>query len=198
MDGATLPCVEVISVDQKQRRMRRRTATGDAGQLPTQRTKVHPGELRSIHGRMEARPVTPGDRHQPTEFGNWLLVQMANAGLTQSELARQTGLAQATISRWIYHPGRPDPDKLNQLARALGVNALELHRRAGHLAPEANERPGKVVSAEPLNWPPIAAEIRAMLADDSPIGATDRDALATILDRVIDPYRRRMRRRKVS
>jgi hypothetical protein len=35
-----------------------------------------------------------------------------------------------------------------------------------------------------------------MLADDSPIPEPDRQALETVLDRMLDPYRRVMRRRR--
>jgi hypothetical protein len=35
-----------------------------------------------------------------------------------------------------------------------------------------------------------------MLADDSPIPSRDRQALETVLDRLLDPYRKVMRRRR--
>jgi hypothetical protein len=37
-----------------------------------------------------------------------------------------------------------------------------------------------------------------MLADDSPIPQADRQALETVLDRLVDPYRKVLRRRRTG
>jgi hypothetical protein len=39
-------------------------------------------------------------------------------------------------------------------------------------------------------------ELARILADDSPIPEPDRHALETVLDRMLDPYRKVMRRRR--
>jgi transcriptional regulator with XRE-family HTH domain len=43
---------------------------------------------------------------------------------------------------------------------------------------------------------PLLRELGAMLADDSPLPADDRQALRTIVDRLVAPYRPQMRRRR--
>jgi hypothetical protein len=43
---------------------------------------------------------------------------------------------------------------------------------------------------------PLAHELARLLADDSPIPRADREALETVLDRMLDPYRRLSRRRR--
>ena len=49
--------------------------------------------------------------------------------------------------------------------------------------------------AAPVTLHPLASELSRILADDSPISSEDRQALANVLDRLLDPYRRQFRRR---
>lgn len=137
---------------------------------------------------------------EPTALGWWLLGEMDARHLSQTELSTRMGVAQATISRWIYRDIRPDTDKLSQLADALGLDEAQradLFRRAGHSLASIQADEGPAVDViRPMH--PLAVEIQRMLADESPVGERDREMLETILDRVIEPYRKVMRRRKTA
>lgn len=144
-----------------------------------------------FHRWMEVSGIV-GDS-EPTPFG-WYLMRKMDAHdppLNQSELARQVGVSQSTISRWIYNPGRPDDGKLKPLAKTLGVEYSELLTVAGYGRPADNI--ADALSGLRPTIDPLAAEIGRMLDPNSPIPDTDRQALRTILDRVIDPHRRQMR-----
>jgi len=133
---------------------------------------------------------------QPTAFGEWLIAQMSGMGISQTELAGRIGVAQATISRWVFRDIKPDEVKLNQLGDVLGLGRaarLEMFERAGYGQHAA--RTGQTGEVAPH---PIVQEIRRMLDPDSPIPPEDLRILETLLDRVVDPYRKVMRRRRTA
>lgn len=128
----------------------------------------------------------------PTEFGLFIMRAMAahDPPLNQGELAKRADVSQSTISRWIYSPGKPDTRRLDRLATALDVDYGELLSIAGHGRPaERVPDPG---------WPTdrLAQEIDAMLGGTSPLTEADRQYIRSMVDRVIDPYRRQMKRRR--
>jgi transcriptional regulator with XRE-family HTH domain len=127
---------------------------------------------------------------EPTEFGWYIMRKMAafEPPLNQSELARRTGVSQSTISRWIYSPGRPETDKLDLLADVLRVDHGELLAKAGH------GRPADHVAEVPLHR--LARDLDAILSPNSPVPPEDREALERVLDRLIDPYLKLIRRRR--
>lgn len=135
---------------------------------------------------------------EPTELGWWLLSEMTARNLSQTDLAIRMGVAQATISRWIYQAIRPDTDKLAQLADALMLDEAQradLFRRAGHTL--ASVQADETVKApQPMHV--LAVEIQRMLAAESPLSDDDRRVLEMLLDRVIEPYRKVMRRRRTA
>src|SRR5690349_15351695 len=64
--------------------------------------------------------------HQDTPFGRNIRQLRKNAGLTQEELAAQTGISQSHISaleRGVYHP---QMDNLQSLSRVFGVSMEDL------------------------------------------------------------------------
>lgn len=133
---------------------------------------------------------------EPTEFGYFVMKKMAahDPPLSQAELARRTGVGQATISRWIFNPGRPNSEKLRLLATTLGVDYAQLLTIAGYGEPS-----GDITTALSELRPevdPLSAELAAMLAPSSPLTDDDRAFLGHTVDRLIDPYRRAMRRRR--
>lgn len=130
---------------------------------------------------MEAQ--VSGDDRQPTDLGWWLLQQMAahTPPLSQSDLARRTGVGQATISRWIYHPIRPDTDKLAKLAHALGADLGDLLHLAGHGRP--THGPDTPPTADPL-----LAKISILIGDHSPVPPERLARLRAHLEMVIEPY----------
>lgn len=136
------------------------------------------------------------DAVEPTEFGYFLMRKMAahEPPLSQAELARLVGIGQATISRWIYKPQLPDPEKLRITAPVLGMTYGELLTVAGYGEPSSD------ISAALSGLRPdvdaLAAELSAMLSPSSPLPEADRELLRTMIDRLIDPYRRTMRARR--
>lgn len=60
------------------------------------------------------------------KFGSYLKTQRELAGLTQSELAKQTGLSQAAISRWEDDMRIPNIENCLLLANFYGISIDEL------------------------------------------------------------------------
>jgi transcriptional regulator with XRE-family HTH domain len=134
---------------------------------------------------------------EPTELGRWLLDEMDRRGLSQTALAAGMGIGQATISRWIYTDIQPERDKIMRLADALTLavaERAELSAITGLNLAADPDRPTATVPA----MHPRAAEIARMLAPDSPISEDDRHVLELLLERIVDPYRKVMRRRKAG
>jgi len=52
----------------------------------------------------------------------------------QGELAAALGVSQQTVSRWEHDAAVPRARRLVQLARALGLEPIELQRLAGYLS----------------------------------------------------------------
>lgn len=127
---------------------------------------------------------------EPTDFGWFIMRKMADhePSLNQSELAQRAEVSQSTISRWIYSPGKPATTKLDRLADALGVDYGELLAKAGH------GRPADHVTEPPIHR--LARDLDAILSPTSSVPAEDRQALETVIDRMIDPYRKLIRRRR--
>lgn len=108
----------------------------------------------------------------------------------QVDLARAADISESTVSRLIYSDSVPDPETLNKIAPALGVDPQKLILMT-HV-PDADEAP-----PAPRQRHPLVVEIERMLAPDSPIPPEDLKMLERMLDRVIDhPYRQMMRRRR--
>lgn len=64
-------------------------------------------------------------------FGDWLRAQLANHGLTMTELAERMGVSQASVSRWISNQRHPEHDSLERLAVILDVPVDVVLERAG-------------------------------------------------------------------
>jgi transcriptional regulator with XRE-family HTH domain len=108
---------------------------------------------------------------------------------TPTHFARAVGTDPSVVLRWLSEEQRPTIRSIERIAPVLGRSIHELVVAA---------YPDRVKDSAP---PPAAAhplvhEISRILADDSPVPAADREALATILDRMIDPYRKVLRRRR--
>lgn len=59
-------------------------------------------------------------------FGNNLVYHLQSAGMTQEELARATGLTQASISRYASGIQLPGVRAIVNIANALGITTDEL------------------------------------------------------------------------
>jgi transcriptional regulator with XRE-family HTH domain len=71
---------------------------------------------------------------QLNELGRLILRERSKAKLTQRELAEKAGVVNATI--WHLERGdfkRPDPDKLQRIARALNLSAADFFAQVGYV-----------------------------------------------------------------
>lgn len=162
-------------------------------------------QRRSFQPRNAVASLHVGNTKQPTEFGYELLKLMSGAGLKSAQLARAAGTSGSTITRLIYGGvGRPDADTLGRLARAIVSAALpstatpleiedavkDLHNQLLHAA---GYRLGTAPAPPTLHR--YAIELNQMIGPDSPLPQADVEFLETMADRLMDPYRRKLRRR---
>lgn len=142
-----------------------------------------------------------GERH-PTEFGRHLLQEIAAAGYrSAAAFARAADVSGATINRVVYgDTGRPDADTLAKFADALipktpteGRNERVATKR-GELLWAAGYRIGDTPAA--ARFDPLVLELNQMLDPSSPLGTAERDALRMVVDRVMQPSREAMGKRR--
>ena len=71
-----------------------------------------------------------------TDLGRFIAKARKAAGLSQEGLAEKAGVSGSTILRLERGEfGRPDPEKLQRIARALDVDAEDLFALARYVAP---------------------------------------------------------------
>jgi len=122
------------------------------------------------------------------------MARMVARGLDrQVDLARAAHVSEATVTRLIYATIAPEPETIRKLAGALGVDEHDFLRRVHDTATVGTTPPE---AGEDLPRHPLAIELDRMLAPGSPIPELDREALETLIDRLIEPYRRMMRGRR--
>lgn len=69
-------------------------------------------------------------------FGAWLLNELEERNMTQSELARLAGLSRGTLSNLISGTRGRGPDSIEAIARALKLPPDQVFRVAGLLPPK--------------------------------------------------------------
>lgn len=69
-------------------------------------------------------------------FGAWLRHQMRRREWHQAEMARQSGLSSAVISRWLTGVNVPSPSNCLKLAETLFVSSDDVLAIAGHRIPD--------------------------------------------------------------
>ncbi len=74
-----------------------------------------------------------------TDFSGWLEERLTRRNMTQADLARESGLTTAGISRIISGSRGPGPDACRAIAKALGLSEELVFRRAGLLSPKEEE-----------------------------------------------------------
>jgi transcriptional regulator with XRE-family HTH domain len=127
---------------------------------------------------------------EATGFGAYLKEAIQAARFpTPTHFARAAGTDPSVVLRWLSEEQRPTIRSIERIAPVLGRGINELVVAA---YPDRLRAPAPGPSAPH----PLAHELGRMLADDSPIPRADRQALETVLDRMLDPYRRVMRRRR--
>ena len=123
-------------------------------------------------------------------FGDYLREAILAAGYpTPTHFARAVGTDPSVVLRWLSGDQRPTIRSIERIAPVLGKTINELV-----VAAYPDRLSGQATTA-PVGHP-LARELARMLADDSPIPHEDREALATVLDRILEPYRRLLRRRR--
>lgn len=71
-----------------------------------------------------------------TQLGQFIAQHRKQAGFSQEALAAEAKVADTTILRLERGEfARPDPEKLERIARALGFDAEDLFALAGYVAP---------------------------------------------------------------
>jgi len=74
--------------------------------------------------------------NEMNKFSYWLMQQLNEKNITQSQLARETGLTRQAINYFIKGEGkRPEDESLRLIAKALKVSIDEIYRGAGILPP---------------------------------------------------------------
>lgn len=84
------------------------------------RNRTHLGGTATTKSAFEPRLLTK------QEFGRRLYRLMQEKGWTQSDLARHADLNRAAISTYVNASSLPTPPKLAALAKALGVEPVDL------------------------------------------------------------------------
>lgn len=124
-----------------------------------------------------------------TGFGLYLREAILAARFpTPTHFARAVGTDPSVVLRWLSEEQRPTIRSIERIAPVLGRTIHELVHAA-----YPDRLAGPAPDARPAH--PLAHELARMLADDSPIPRADREALETVLDRLLDPYRKVLRRR---
>jgi transcriptional regulator with XRE-family HTH domain len=127
-----------------------------------------------------------------TGFGVYLKEAILAARFeTPTHFARAVGTDPSVVLRWLSEEQRPTIRSIERIAPVLGRSINELVRAA---YPDRLSGPAPEVPA----IHPLVHELARVLADDSPIPRADRDALETVLDRLVDPYRKVLRRRRTG
>lgn len=123
-------------------------------------------------------------------FGGYLRGVIHAAGFpTPTHFARAVGMDPSVVLRWLSGEQRPTIRSIERIAPVLGRSINELVLAA------YPDRLGDGREPEPATHP-LVQELARMLADDSPLPAADRQALESVLDRMIGPYRKVLRRRR--
>lgn len=127
---------------------------------------------------------------QSAGFGVYLRDAIHAAGYaTPTQFARRVGTDPSVVLRWINEEQRPTIRSIERIAPELGRSINEMVHAA---------YPDRLSDTGPISAPlhPLAADLGRILGDDSPVPESERAALATVLERMLEPYRREMRRRR--
>jgi len=107
------------------------------------------------------------------DLGTFIAQARKTAGLSQEGLAEKAGVSGSTILRLERGEfGRPDPDKLQRIARALDIDAEDLFALARYVAPGA--------------LPAFGPYLRAKFGSELPPKA--RKELEAYFERIKDEY----------
>jgi hypothetical protein len=121
-------------------------------------------------------------------FAPYLRSAIRAAGFaTPTQFAREAELDPSVVLRWLAGSQRPTVRSLEKVAPLLGRSTGELVRAA---YPDRLSRDGG--SGAPLHE--LAYVVDRVLAGDSPVPPKEREALEQVLRRMLESYRRDLRR----
>jgi hypothetical protein len=133
-----------------------------------------------------------GQQGQSVGFGDYLRNAIHAAGFaTPTQFARAVNTDPSVVLRWLSEDQRPTIRSLERVAPMLGKTINDMVGAAYPDRLGEDGRPPKAASMHPLGY-----EVGRILASDSPISSDDREALHAVLNRLLEPYRRDMRRRR--
>lgn len=116
---------------------------------------------------------------------------------SDSDFARKAGVSPSAVSRWVAGMQVPRPETIRKMAPWMRDANGRAHGAGWLLAvayPDVAEtREGRAEAAP--NMHPLAREVMRLLADDSPMPEGMREIFANLLDHLIAPYRRYLRKR---
>lgn len=110
-----------------------------------------------------------------TTFSRYLRAAMDERGWKQSDLARASGLSPKSVSEYLNKGVTPQPDRLSDIARGLGIAEEEVRQAAG--------------------WPPSMGEFRLSAdrrADAETLDAVQRQAVEEIIRLLADGNRKQV------
>ena len=77
---------------------------------------------------------------QMSKFSDWLFQELTKREMSQSQLAKATGLTRQAISYYLSEKSkRPDDDALKEIARVFKIPVEEIYRAANILPPTTND-----------------------------------------------------------
>jgi hypothetical protein len=133
-----------------------------------------------------------GQQGHSVGFGDYLRHAIHAAGFaTPTQFARAVNTDPSVVLRWLSEDQRPTIRSLERVAPMLGKTINEMVGAAYPDRLDEVARPPRLAAMHPLGY-----EVGRMLASDSPISVEDREALHAVLNRMLEPYRRDMRRRR--
>jgi transcriptional regulator with XRE-family HTH domain len=136
-----------------------------------------------------------GKDHERPTFPEWLAAAIEARYDSDSAFARAAGVSPSVVSRWVKGELTPTPRALQKIAPALGVNATTLSAIA---YPELGGELPESSYQQPRPVHPIARDIDRLLGDESPVPEAERATLAGLLEAVVSPYRRYLRKRRTA
>ena len=133
-----------------------------------------------------------GQQGPSVGFGDYLRNAIHAAGFaTPTQFARAVSTDPSVVLRWLSEDQRPTIRSLERIAPMLGKTINEMVGAAYPDRLGEDARPPETTALHPLGY-----EVGRILASDSPISVEDREALHAVLNRMLEPYRRDMRRRR--
>jgi transcriptional regulator with XRE-family HTH domain len=123
-------------------------------------------------------------------FGGYLKEAIRAARFpTPTHFARAAGTDPSVVLRWLSGEQRPTIRSIERIAPVLGRSINEI------VVAAYPDQVGGAQPAPPVTHP-LVHELDRILAPGSPIPEPDRAALEAVLDRMLDPYRKVLRRRR--